>query len=71
MHDLAWADLSAAWARSQGRAVIAARLDAVAAWRETPCYTSRERAALARCEVIAERPCTRVGQQAGPGGTAR
>lgn len=28
------------------------RLDLVAAWREAPCYTARERAALAWCEAL-------------------
>jgi AhpD family alkylhydroperoxidase len=32
------------------------RLDTVAAWREAPYYTARERAALAWCEALTELP---------------
>ncbi|HET9975369.1 MAG TPA: carboxymuconolactone decarboxylase family protein [Streptosporangiaceae bacterium] len=32
------------------------RLDMVAAWREAPCYTVRERAALAWCEALTDLP---------------
>ncbi|MGH3411370.1 MAG: carboxymuconolactone decarboxylase family protein [Streptosporangiaceae bacterium] len=35
-----------------------ARLDTVAAWREAPYYTPRERAALAWCEALTELPRT-------------
>ncbi|HEU5385924.1 MAG TPA: carboxymuconolactone decarboxylase family protein [Streptosporangiaceae bacterium] len=34
------------------------RLDTVAAWREAPYYTPRERAALAWCEALTELPRT-------------
>ena len=34
------------------------RLDTVAAWREAPYYTARERAALAWCEALTELPRT-------------
>jgi AhpD family alkylhydroperoxidase len=34
------------------------RLDTVAAWREAPFYTARERAALAWCEALTELPRT-------------
>jgi AhpD family alkylhydroperoxidase len=34
------------------------RLDTVAAWREAPFFTTRERAALAWCEVLTELPRT-------------
>jgi AhpD family alkylhydroperoxidase len=34
------------------------RLDTVAAWREAPYYTPRERAALAWCEALTELPST-------------
>ena len=33
-----------------------ARLDTVAAWREAPFFTARERAALAWCEALTELP---------------
>ncbi|MGE5137415.1 MAG: carboxymuconolactone decarboxylase family protein [Gemmatimonadota bacterium] len=32
------------------------RLDTIAAWREAPYYTARERAALAWCEALTELP---------------
>lgn len=35
-----------------------ARLDTVAAWREAPFFSPRERAALAWCEALTELPCT-------------
>jgi AhpD family alkylhydroperoxidase len=35
-----------------------ARLDTVAAWREAPFFTERERAALAWCEALTELPRT-------------
>jgi|SRR5579875_3793633 len=35
-----------------------ARLDTVAAWREAPYYSPRERAALAWCEALTELPRT-------------
>jgi AhpD family alkylhydroperoxidase len=34
------------------------RLDTVAAWREAPYYSARERAALAWCEALTELPST-------------
>jgi alkylhydroperoxidase family enzyme len=34
------------------------RLDTVAAWREAPFFTARERAALAWCEALTELPRT-------------
>jgi AhpD family alkylhydroperoxidase len=34
------------------------RLDTVAAWREAPYYTARERAALAWCEALTDLPRT-------------
>jgi AhpD family alkylhydroperoxidase len=34
------------------------RLDTVAAWREAPYYTPRERAALAWCEALTDLPST-------------
>ena len=34
------------------------RLDTLAAWREAPYYTARERAALARCEALTKLPRT-------------
>jgi AhpD family alkylhydroperoxidase len=34
------------------------RLDTVAAWREAPFFTARERAALAWCEALTELPAT-------------
>lgn len=34
------------------------RLDTIAAWREAPYYTARERAALAWCEALTELPGT-------------
>ena len=34
------------------------RLDTVAAWREAPYYTARERAALTWCETLTELPST-------------
>jgi AhpD family alkylhydroperoxidase len=34
------------------------RLDTLAAWREAPYYTARERAALAWCETLTELPGT-------------
>lgn len=34
------------------------RLDTLAAWREVPYYTARERAALAWCEALTELPRT-------------
>ncbi len=36
----------------------ATRLDTVAAWREAPYYSARERAALAWCEALTELPRT-------------
>jgi AhpD family alkylhydroperoxidase len=36
------------------------RLDTVAAWREAPYYTPRERAALAWCEMLTDLPRTGV-----------
>jgi AhpD family alkylhydroperoxidase len=41
-------------ARAQGEHQT--RLDTVAAWREAPYYTPRERAALAWCEALTELP---------------
>jgi AhpD family alkylhydroperoxidase len=41
-------------ARSRGEHQT--RLDTVAAWREAPYYTARERAALAWCETLTELP---------------
>ena len=35
-----------------------ARLDTIAAWREAPYYTARERAALAWCEALTNLPRT-------------
>ena len=43
-------------ARSRGEHQT--RLDTVAAWREAPYYTARERAALAWCETLTELPGT-------------
>ena len=43
-------------ARSRGEHQT--RLDTVAAWREAPYYTPRERAALAWCEALTELPRT-------------
>jgi AhpD family alkylhydroperoxidase len=39
-------------ARAKGESQV--RLDVVAAWRETPFFTARERAALAWCESLTE-----------------
>jgi AhpD family alkylhydroperoxidase len=43
-------------ARSRGEHQT--RLDTVAAWREAPYYTARERAALAWCEALTDLPRT-------------
>ncbi len=43
-------------ARSRGERQT--RLDTVAAWREAPYYTARERAALAWCDTLTELPRT-------------
>ena len=43
---------------ARARGEHATRLDTVAAWREAPCYTARERAALAWCETLTELPRT-------------
>ena len=40
------------------------RLDTVAAWREAPYYTARERAALAWCEALTELPRTGAPDEA-------
>src|ERR1043165_5783570 len=39
---------------ARARGEHATRLDTVAAWREAPYYTARERAALAWCEALTE-----------------
>ena len=43
---------------ARARGEHATRLDTVAAWREAPYYTSRERAALAWCEALTDLPRT-------------
>jgi len=43
---------------ARARGEHATRLDTVAAWREAPYYTARERAALAWCEALTELPRT-------------
>jgi AhpD family alkylhydroperoxidase len=45
-------------ARSRGEHQT--RLDTLAAWREAPYYTPRERAALAWCEALTDLPRTRA-----------
>ena len=39
------------------------RLDTLAAWREAPYYTARERAVLAWCEALTDRPRTGAHQR--------
>ncbi|HEU5417412.1 MAG TPA: carboxymuconolactone decarboxylase family protein [Streptosporangiaceae bacterium] len=43
---------------ARARGEYQTRLDTVAAWREAPYYTARERAALAWCEALTELPRT-------------
>lgn len=43
-------------ARARGESQV--RLDTVAAWRETPYFTERERAALGWCEALTDLPRT-------------